>query len=613
MLQSTAEQTEEEAGVKEKNYSVAQNLFYIFHPVWKEKPHYMLMLIGEAVLSIGMMLMAAAVSAVAVSSLEKGNDVIVLIGSIMAFFICYGAGNVVYTFLKIRNSLIHIEMRLEWYVPELFLKCMGMSVEKSEQESTRQRVEKAILAVSCNNRGVEGMSRNGMTFLANVLGMVVYVLIVGGLDIRILGLLIVLSGLTLISSEAAVRYDKKVTDRMASEERILNYVEHIVDDTAGGKDIRIFNLSGWLTGKYEQAMTARRKLNYGYDILDFCGNATEIVLAGVRDLCCYFYLLSMMQKGMSVGNFVFYLGLISGFASWFSQLSKTYGEMRKNNHQVNEFRSIVDEEKEGLEHKKIPTDGFDELEIVFDNVSYCYPGTEKKVLDQISFIWGKGEHLALVGLNGAGKSTLVKLICGFYVPTNGRVLVNGVDTRELNLTEYFKHLSAVFQNEWILSYTIAENVAMGKDWEKDRIWEALKLAKIDSVVKALPNGIFTYLGKEIDQNGVLLSGGELQKLFWARALYRNPKLILLDEPTAALDALAEDQLYQAYHKMTEKKSAMFISHRLASTRFCDTILMLENGKIVESGTHEELLAKKGSYAKLFEVQSRYYRERQENG
>ena len=126
---------------------------------------------------------------------------------------------------------------------------------------------------------------------------------------------------------------------------------------------------------------------------------------------------------------------------------------------------------------------------------------------------GKGEHLALVGLNGAGKSTLVKLICGFYVPTNGRVLVNGVDTRELNLTEYFKHLSAVFQNEWILSYTIAENVAMGKDWEKDRIWEALKLAKIDSVVKALPNGIFTYLGKEIDQNGVLLSGGELQKPF----------------------------------------------------------------------------------------------------
>ena len=305
--------------------------------------------------------------------------------------------------------------------------------------------------------------------------------------------------------------------------------------------------------------------------------------------------------------------IAAGFASWFSQLSKTYGEMRKNNHQVNEFRSIVDEEKERLERKKIPTDGFDELEIVFDNVSYCYPGTEKKVLDQISFRWGKGEHLALVGLNGAGKSTLVKLICGFYVPTNGRVLVNGVDTRELNLTEYFKHLSAVFQNEWILSYTIAENVAMGKDWEEDRIWEALKLAKIDSVVKALPNGIFTYLGKEIDQSGVLLSGGELQKLFWARALYRNPKLILLDEPTAALDALAEDQLYQAYHKMTEKKSAMFISHRLASTRFCDTILMLENGKIVESGTHEELLAKKGSYAKLFEVQSRYYREGQENG
>ncbi len=170
--------------------------------------------------------------------------------------------------------------------------------------------------------------------------------------------------------------------------------------------------------------------------------------------------------------------------------------MRKNNHQVNEFRSIVDEEKEGLEHKKIPTDGFDELEIVFDNVSYCYPGTEKKSAGSDFFLYGeKGEHLALVGLNGAGKSTLVKLICGFYVPTNGRVLVNGVDTRELNLTEYFKHLSAVFQNEWILSYTIAENVAMGKDWEKDRIWEALKLAKIDSVVKSAAERDF-YLSRK---------------------------------------------------------------------------------------------------------------------
>ena len=230
------------------------------------------------------------------------------------------------------------------------------------------------------------------------------------------------------------------------------------------------------------------------------------------------------------------------------------------------------------------------------------------MLNEISFSLKSGEHKALVGLNGAGKSTLVKLISGLYLPTKGTVYVNGIDTRELDREVYYRHESAVFQDTFTLAYSVAENVALNEQWDEEKVWECLEKAGLSQKVTALPQGLSTNLGKELSQDGVRLSGGETQKLLLARALYRDPSIILLDEPTAALDALAESEIYEIYNRTLADITALFISHRLASTRFCEEILLLSDGRIAECGSHEELMEQKGKYYELFLVQSKYYGE-----
>lgn len=223
-----------------------------------------------------------------------------------------------------------------------------------------------------------------------------------------------------------------------------------------------------------------------------------------------------------------------------------------------------------------------------------------------------GEKLAIVGLNGAGKTTLVKLLCGFLDPTRGRVLLNGQDVREFNRREYYSLFSAVFQEFSILDVTVAENVSQqAEGTDEERVWDCLEKAGLTKAIQALPQGLQTHVGREVYLDGVVFSGGQTQRLMLARALYKNAPILLLDEPTAALDPIAENDIYQKYDSMTAGKLSVFISHRLASTRFCDRILFLKDGVIGEEGTHESLLRLGGDYAKLFEVQSRYYQEGRE--
>ena len=282
--------------------------------------------------------------------------------------------------------------------------------------------------------------------------------------------------------------------------------------------------------------------------------------------------------------------------------------MKQCDSQVCDMRRYLDYCEEDDSDKLVPENGFDSIEIEFRNVTYKYQGADEAVLKDVSFKLNAGEHKALVGLNGAGKSTLVKLISGLYLPTSGDVLVNGISTRQLKLKEYYRHQAAVFQDCFVISYTVGENIAFSENWDEDKIWDCIRQAGLYDVIKGLPKGLMTYLGKDLTEEGVSLSGGQIQKLLLARALYRNPSLILLDEPTAALDAIAESEIYEIYSKVLREKTSLFISHRLASTRFCDQIILLDNGKIAEQGTHDELMQLQGKYAEIFKIQSKYYEE-----
>ena len=214
-----------------------------------------------------------------------------------------------------------------------------------------------------------------------------------------------------------------------------------------------------------------------------------------------------------------------------------------------------------------------------------------------------------MGINGAGKTTLVKLLCGLYIPTEGEVRLNGISVTDYNILYYYSLFSVVFQDMYLLPVTIAEFIASDNtNIEEEKVHYVLRLAGLEQKIQSLPKGIHSHLMKGVFDDSIELSGGEKQKLMFARALYKNAPVVVLDEPTAALDPIAENELYQKYGNLTQGKTSIYISHRLASTRFCDRIVLIDNKTIAESGSHEELMKTGGKYAKMFEIQSQYYKE-----
>ena len=259
--------------------------------------------------------------------------------------------------------------------------------------------------------------------------------------------------------------------------------------------------------------------------------------------------------------------------------------------------------------KPLPECPDGKYELRLDHVSFRYPSAETDTLHGIDLTVHPGERLAVVGLNGAGKTTLVKLLCGFYDPTEGRVLLNGEDIREFNRQEYYTLFTAVFQKFSVLEATLEENVAQTREGiDEARVRECLEKAGLTERVAALPDDLKTHIGREVFEDGVLLSGGEMQRLMLARALYKNAPILLLDEPTAALDPIAEAEIYEKLNDMVGDKTAIYISHRLSSCKFCDEIVVFDTGKIIQQGAHETLLAdESGEYAQLWNAQAQYYR------
>lgn len=249
-------------------------------------------------------------------------------------------------------------------------------------------------------------------------------------------------------------------------------------------------------------------------------------------------------------------------------------------------------------------------DIVFDHVTFSYPGSDRKVLDDFSLHIHPGEKIALVGVNGAGKTTIVRMLCKLLHPDSGHIYVNGTDLEKADGNSWRKQLGVIFQNSPLFSFTIGENISgLPEDrYDEKVINDALKASGLKEYIDSLPNGVHTYIGKDIDENGIDLSGGQKQKLLLARSWYKQPSFLILDEPTAALDAISEQNLYEQYNVLTADKGSLFISHRLASTRFCTRIILLKDGKIAEEGSHEDLMKKNGYYHHMFEVQSKYYQE-----
>lgn len=470
---------------------------------------------------------------------------------------------------------------------------------------------KAYDAVSANSEPGEHVWTTLTTLLTNGLGFAVYLSLLTGLEPV---LLLVVIGTTLASFLVsrhmdAWRYRNRSIE--ADLDKKFQYMEKQSSSIALAKDVRLFGLRPWLEELYDRLRLAQEAFLNKSARKVLVGHVVDVVLSLARNGLAYFYLLHLtLAQGLPASRFLLYFSAVSGFTNWMSGILNELSTLQKEDwalESVWDFLHLPEPFRfsGGIALPDL-TRG---AEIRLEGVSYQYPNSDTAILDQVSLTLHAGEKLAIVGLNGAGKTTLVKLIVGLLDPTQGRVLLNGIDIRRFNRQEYYGAFATVFQHFSVLDISVAENVAQVMEGaDRDKVARCLDQAGLLEKVQSLPQGMDTKLGRTLWDDGTLLSGGETQRLMLARALYREAPLLVLDEPTAALDPLAENDLYLKYNEMTQGKTSIFVSHRLASTRFCDRILFIGDGGIAEEGSHEALLARGGRYAALYQVQSRYYQE-----
>ena len=393
----------------------------------------------------------------------------------------------------------------------------------------------------------------------------------------------------------------------------MNYVISKCEGFEIAKDIRIFGLESWLKDIYQDARNLLKAFLHKKERHDIWSNIFQIAVDLARNGIAYVYLIHMtLNEGLSVSEFLLYFTAMSTFTTWVMGILRDVSRLHKDSIDISTVREYLEYPEpfkfdDGEDIPKAPS-----YELKLEHVSFRYPGAEQDTIHDLNLVVRPGEKLAIVGLNGAGKTTLVKLLCGLFDPTEGRVLLNGKDIRDFDRNAYYELFSAVFQEFSLMDVTIAENVAQTTvDIDYERVRNCIEKAGLTKSINELPKGLDTHVGRNVFLDGVLFSGGQTQRLMLARALYKDGPILILDEPTAALDPIAENDIYMKYNDMTSGKTSVFISHRLASTRFCDRIIFVADGNIAEEGTHESLLALGGEYAKLFEVQSRYYQEGRE--
>lgn len=500
---------------------------------------------------------------------------------------------------------------------------MGKLIEKSmtgdycnwESNKNQKQIGKAAMAIGGNAFGIERIYRELPNAIIHFIGMIVFGGAILTVDIRILFILVLMLLCNLYFNQFARNYMNSVMEENTEISRKMGVIERSALEPAFGKDARIYRMESWLHrilfDYRDQGCAWQKRIEKRW----YLPVASDTIFIALRDGLAYFLFIRMAFRGeISLSTLTLMLGIVARFSDWIFGFVNACMEIKTADKLVVEFRKTLDmpdsfHHRNFSEEKKEIRDSF-APEIELKDVSFCYGEEEQEILSGIHLHIHSGERIAIVGANGAGKTTLVKLLCGFYHPTKGEILVNHRLIEDYMIEDYFKMVGVVFQDMDILSISIV-SIVSGKEKEETdmkRFWEAVEQAGIRKKIESLEQKEDTYLGLIFDEHGIQLSGGETQKLMLARCIYKNAPFLILDEPTSALDPIAESAIYEEYRDLTEKKTSIFISHRLASTKFCDRILFLENGKIIEEGSHQELLDKKGRYAEIYHIQSHYYKE-----
>lgn len=525
----------------------------------------------------------------------------------MAVYFCV-AGVLGYGTQRLKCMIESANMRMRIrYLGEMGSKLMGMDYEYVEDASFWGKNERALQATSNNAKGMEGMYNHIYHMPADLFAIVGMLFLAADLSGWILAALVVHVLVTMWASRQNHKYRYARKEEMAKQQRKIDYYYKTTHDFSYGKDIRIYNFRERILKNYESEIAALVTLVKKLECHEYLLGLAGIVTLFFTNVLMYGILVYQAASGMPISSFSMYVSLITTLMASMLKLGEDVTFLQNEGQYVGDFFRLMDEGLTDGDKAEIAVDGA--IEIGFSHVDFKYPGSDTYVFRDLNFVIHKGESLAIVGVNGAGKSTLVKLMTGLFAPTAGHIYINGTDSRAFRKEDLYRLYSAVFQDVNILAFPIRENVAGTVEHvDDDRVKEALKKVGLWKKVEGFPKGLDQMMLKIIDETGTDFSGGERQKLSIARGLYKDAPMVIMDEPTAALDALAEAEIYESFSSMVEGKTAVYISHRLASTRFCDKIALFDKDGLKEYGTHEELMRQQGEYYHMFTVQGKYYQE-----
>lgn len=586
------------------NYSFSSNIKFLIKNWFKKDSFGTILVFLSAIVTIIIPLFDAYILKTITATIIEGLDAEQFILSLISLFIFYILLKILNTWMDTRNDFFQTKVSMLYGV-DLISALMDkdlLDFKTAEQKSLFERSK--FFAFEGEQADGAWSAIRLSNLITSFLGFFAYAIIFSFLSYKLVLIILISALITAYFQDRLMLYGDKITDEMAKEESRHYYMYKVSLDDGAQKEIRLNNALTWLVYHLDKISKAYYSLLRGWTKKANTVSLVEGIFGFIRDLFTYVLLTKSVFNGeISAANFIFYLSLVVGFSEWLNNFSGHIRSLRRISLVCDKYRTFV-QDKADLNTEKIILKSIDEIKL--EDVSFAYD-EDNEILKNINLTIKKGESIAIVGENGAGKTTLIKLITKLFDASSGRILINGIDIDLYDKKSIYKRISALFQDYFLMPTTLINNL---DDKQQDRV-QAEKFIDemgLSNRVTSLENGLDTELINIEDNKVEGFSGGETQKLLFIKSLMKDSDLLILDEPTSALDPIAEEKLYLKYKDFTKDKMAIFISHRITSTRFCDRIIYLDDKSIAEVGTYDELMNLGGKYKAMFDMQAKYYKE-----
>lgn len=589
-------------------YTMLQNAWYMVRLAWRERKSVLWLCLALAGLHVAISLAELFLAPLALGKVEAAAPLPELFGTIAAMAGTLALLRAVRAYIDQNTLFGRVQLRTSLDL-QVITKAVSTSYPNSSDPRLLQEKERADRALDSNSSAGEAIWRVMTEIFQNLLGFGIYLALFLSLDPVLILLAVATAALSYVCSLRTNKWSYDHRQEGAALGQKMSYIRQTAGNRGALKDIQIFGMSSWLRQVHDAVLKLFRDFQLREQRVRLLGDLAEVALTFLRNGAAYGYLLALaLGEGLSVSEFLLYFTAVGNFTTWVTGILKGFGELHQFSLELSSVRSYIEAPEpfrmEG--GKAIEPDTTLPYTLELRDVSFRYPNTETWALRHVNMKFQVGSRLAVVGENGSGKTTFIKLLCRLYDPTQGEILLNGIDIRKYSYRQYIDLFSVVFQDFQLLAFPLGQNVAAAVEVDKGRAARCLEMAGFGKRLAALPQGLETPLYKEFDESGVQVSGGEAQKIALARALYKDAPFVVLDEPTAALDPVAEMEVYENFDKIVGDKTAVYISHRLSSCRFCDDIAVFDHGHIVQQGSHDALVEAPGKYQELWHAQAQYY-------